>query len=413
MSQLIRLLLLLVCVLALCLLPVLSVAEPVGKASDEYDPLFTLAEPYGFKLGGCFSYGDLNRPAYLAFLSRHFNSLTCTNETKAYSLLDQAASKKSEDGMPRMNYLQADRMLTYARAHNIGVRGHVLVWDAYMTPWFFHQGYDVKNPVADQKTMRARLASYIEQVMTHFEENFPGVIYCWDVVNEAIGDSAADSKAGDPRRLRTSRGGAPNVFLDYVGDDYVEYSFLCARNTAEKLGADITLFYNDYNMFQPEKRAAALKLAESVNNYATDAEGNPRKLIDGIGMQGYLGGYGVQSGCLDPKLIRSVADSIALYQSHGLEVQLTEMAVRNYELEKAPEHAAFYADLFREAFMKANTAENRPLTAVCIWGVTDCPQLPHDNYSWKLNSPYGGLITEKYEIKTAFDAVYHALKGEE
>ncbi len=411
MSALFRLLLLLSAIV-LCLLPVLSLSEAAGKSSEEYEPLFTLAEAYGFKLGGCFSYDDLNRPAYLAFVSRHFNSLTCTNETKAYSLLDQAASKKSEDGMPRMNYMRADRMLTYARAHNIGVRGHVLVWDAYMTPWFFHEGYDVKNPVADQETMRARLASYIDQVVTHFEENFPGVIYCWDVVNEAIGDSASEYGADDPRHLRTARNGGPNPFLDYVGDDYVEFAFLCARDTVEKLGADITLFYNDYNMFQPEKRAAALKLAESVNSYAQNADGSPRKLIDGIGMQGYLGGYGSQPGCLDPNLIRSVSDSIALYQSHSLEVQLTEMAVRNYDLDKAPEHAAFYAKLFREAFMKANRDGSRPLTAVCIWGIADCPQLPHDNYTWKLNSPYGGLITEKFEVKTAFDAVYRTLKGE-
>ena len=135
MSILIRILVL-ICVVVLCLFPVFSTAESSGKASEEYDPLFSLAEPFGFKLGGCFSFDDLNRPAYLAFVSRHFNSLTCTNETKAYSLLDQAASQKSEDGMPRMNYMRADRMLTYARAHNIGVRGHVLVWDAYMTPWF-------------------------------------------------------------------------------------------------------------------------------------------------------------------------------------------------------------------------------------------------------------------------------------
>ena len=65
-----------------------------------------------------------------------------------------------------------------------------------------------------------------------------------------------------------------------------------------------------------------------------------------------------------------------------------------------------------EDIMAANTGDSQPLTAVCIWGIADCPQLPTSNYTWKLNSPYGGLITEKNEIKTSFDAVYHALKGE-
>ena len=394
---------------SLCLSPVSAPAEEAGTDLSDYDPLFTLAEPYGFKLGGCFGIWDMNNADYMNFLAAHFNSLTCTNETKAYSLLNQPKSKASEDGMPRMDYSTADRMIAFCQEQGIGVRGHVLVWDAYMTPWFFHEGYDEKKPFADQETMRQRVASYIDQVVTHFEEKFPGVIYCWDVVNEAIGDSAAEWKAGDARHLRTLRGGASNPFLEYVGDDYVEYAFLCARNTVEKLGVDIRLFYNDYNMFMSEKRTAGLALADSINHYAKDESGNYRKLIDGIGMQGYLGGYGTQSGCLSPSLISDVRTSIRTYAANGLEVQLTEMAVRNYEKEKAPEHAAFYARLFEEAFMTANEGDSHPLTAVCIWGIADCPQLPKDNYTWKLNSPYGGLITEKCKIKTSFDAVYHAL----
>jgi len=396
--------------LALLLLPAGAMGEAAGTESGDYEPLYTLVEPAGFKLGACYSPGDLSQPAYMDFVGRHFNSLTCTNETKAYSLLNQAQSKASEDGMPRMDYTMADIMVGWAQEHGIGVRGHVLVWDAYMTTWFFHEGYDDAKPFADQETMRLRLASYIEQVMTHFEEKFPGVIYCWDVVNEAIGDNAGEYAAGDPRHLRTSRSGQGNLFLEHVGDDYVPYAFLCARNTAEKLGADIHLFYNDYNMFMREKRTAALALIESVNTYAKDETGAYRKLADGIGMQGYLGGYGTQSGCLADSILKDLAESIRIYAEKGLEVQITEMAVRNYEKEKAPEHAAFYARLFTEVFLPANAGEKKPLTAVCIWGVADCPQLPSSHYSWKLNSPYGGLITEKNEIKTSFDAVYHALK---
>ncbi len=408
--DLLRMLLLAVLLLTLVLLPVLSSAESAGTVSSDYDPLWTLVEPAGFKLGACFSPGNLPDQAYMDFVGRHFNSLTCTNETKAYSLLNQAQSKASEDGMPRMDFTLADQMLAWAQDHGIAVRGHVLVWDAYMTTWFFHEGYDDAKPFADQETMRLRLASYIDQVMTHFEEKFPGLIYCWDVVNEAIGDSASEYAAGDPRHLRTLRSGQPNLFLEHVGDDYVPFAFLCARNTAEKLGADIRLFYNDYNMFQAGKRTAALALIDSINTYARNDAGEFRKLIDGVGLQGYLGGYGTQSGCLTDSILRDLAASIQIYADRGLEVQITEMAVRNYDKEKAPEHAAFYARLFTEVFLPANAGEKKPLTAVCIWGVSDCPQLPQSHYTWKLNSPYGGLITEKNEIKTSFDAVYHALK---
>lgn len=387
-------------------------AELSGKENTDYESLCGLAAQYGFKLGGCFSFNQRADKAYMDVMARHFNSITCTNETKAYSLLDQRMSKAAEDGMPRMNFKNADRMIEWAQANGVSVRGHVLVWDAYMTTWFFHEGYDNNKPFADTETMRARLKSYIEQVITHFETNYPGVIYCWDVVNEAIGDNIGEYRADDERHIRTVRSGATNLFLDHVGDDYVEYSFLCAKDTVKALGADIKLFYNDYNMFSDGKLIPALKLVKSINSYAQNEEGKNRKLIDGIGMQGYIGGYGTQSGCLNDKDIDLVERAIRLYAKAGMQVHITEMAVRNYEEDRAAEHAAYYAKLFR-MFMSINTEESAPLTAVCIWGINDIPVRNAGNeYSWKLNSPFGGLLTERNQIKTSFDSIYHALKGE-
>ena len=398
-------------VLALGAAPCLTLGEEAGKASGDYEPLWPYAEACGFRLGGAFGAQDMNNRAFMDFLARHFNSLTCTNETKAYSLLNQQMSKLAKDGMPRMNYAVADRMVAWCQERNIHVRGHVLVWDAYMTDWFFRKGYDSAMPYADRETVRARIAFYISDVMTHFEEKFPGVIDCWDVVNEAIADGPEEWVEGDPRHLRASRSGSTNLFRDLAGDDYVEYAFLCARDTAERLGADIRLFYNDYNMFMPGKRDAALALIDSVQGYARDADGRPRSLIDGIGMQGYLGGYGVQEGCLDPALLTSLAESIRLYSEKGVEVQITEMAVRNFDQSRAAEHAAFYASLFTDVFMKANEGEGNPLTAVCIWGIHDAPAFDSNSYVYKLNSPYGGLLTLRDQVKTSFDAMYRALSG--
>ena len=77
------------------------------------------------------------------------------------------------------------------------------------------------------------------------------------------------------------------------------------------------------------------------------------------------------------------------------------------------QHAAFYSRLFSDVFMKANTEESAPLTAVCIWGLVDAPAGMKGNYVYNLNSPYGCLLTtNNYKIKTCFDAVYHTLKGE-
>ena len=381
------------------------------RGAEEYSPaLRELAEKAGFKIGICLSPNQLRDKAYLDLLATQFNTTTCTNETKAYSLLDQAASKKSEDGMPRMNYRQADQMIAWAQENGIGVRGHVLTWDAYMTDWFFHEDYDSSKPVASREVLLARLESYITQVVTHFETEFPGVIYCWDVVNEAMGDNPSEYAAGDPKHIRTVRSGQPNLFYEYIGADYVEYSFLYARNAAEALNADIHLFYNDYNMLYPDKRNTAKALVESINSFAVDEEGNYRKLIDGIGMQGYMGGYGEQNGCLSDDLITNTKASIKAFADLGMEVHITEMALRNYEEEHIADHAVFYGKMFDMLGKINEELGQNVLTSVTIWGVRDETPNPWNTYSWKLNGTLGGILTEKGEIKTSFDAMYDALK---
>lgn len=393
--------------LALMLLPMGAVAETTA----DYSSLNEAAKPYGFFMGGCMSYGHLRDKAYQALLTDHFGSITATNEMKAYSLLNHLPSRLSKDGMPVMDYSAADRMVAWAQENGLKVRGHVLVWDAYMTDWFFREDYHPQKGYADKETMRRRVAYYIRDVITHFETKFPGVVNCWDVVNEAVADNSAEWVEGDPRHLRKLRSGSSNLFLDHVGDDYVEYAFLCARDTVEELGADIRLFYNDYNAFYPEKSQAIENLVKSINSYATDASGAHRTLIDGVGMQGYVGGYGSQSGCMNPGDITRIKESILAYGALGCEVQLTEMALRNYEADKLDKHADFYASLFR-MLKTVNTAESAPFTGVTIWGLTDCNSLPRDNYSWKLNSPYGGLVDEAYAPKPAFAAVHGELTAQ-
>jgi len=373
-----------------------------AAAGAEEAALKDLAAEKGFRIGICLSPENLQDEKYLAFLSTEFNTTTCTNETKAYSLLNQWMSQNSEDGMPRMNYTTADKMIAWAQENGLHVRGHVLTWDAYMVEWFFHEGYDVNQPIASREVILQRMESYITQVMTHFEENFPGVIDCWDVVNEAIGDSASEWDASDERHLRTMRSGSANMFYEYVGSDYVEYSFLYARNCAESLGAEIRLFYNDYNMVYPERRKAALALVESINHFDKDEKGEWRKLIDGVGLQGYLGGYGNQSGCLEKSLITTSHDAILEYAENGLEVHFTEMALRNYDETKIQEHAQFYHDFFEMLAGVNSEMERSMLTSVTIWGVKDVTPNSWNTYVWKLNGTYSGILTEDGEIKDAF-----------
>jgi len=394
--------------LLLCAAPFVQAEE--NRAVLDYQPLKELTAQYGFTMGAPMSANQLNDVKYCEMLIHHFDTITATNEMKAYSLLNQWTSQRSEDGMPRMNFAMADKMVKFASDNGLKVRGHVLVWDAYMTKWFFHEGYDTRKPVADAETLKARMKSYIEQVVTHFEEKFPGVVYCWDVVNEAVGDNAGEYKAGDSRHVRTKRNGDINPFYEYIGPDYVELAFLYAKDAVEALGADITLFYNDYNALYDGKREAIKELVKSINTYAKDESGEYRQLVDGVGMQGYIGGYGKQTGCFSANDVNLVKKSIKEYAGLGMQVQLTEMSLRNYDETKQAAHAAFYGKMF-DVFCTANEGENNPLTSVAIWGLVDCNNLPKDHYSWKLNSPYCGLFDLQLNVKESFKTIYTQMGG--
>lgn len=372
--------------------------------AQETTNISQLAAKYGFKFGGVTSATQISIKAYQALLKNDFNSVTASNEFKAYSLLNQQRSIASADGMPVMMYNSADRIAKFASENGLQIRGHVLVWDAYMCDWFFREGYTSNGKYVDKETMEKRLAYYIDEVITHFETNFPGVVYCWDVVNEAVADGGGDAIPGDKRMVRKSRSGSTNLFYEHMGPDYVEFAFKCAKETVNRVNPEIKLFYNDYNTYMAGKRQAICNLIKSINK--------DEKLCDGVGMQCYIGGYGTQNGCMNFNDITTIKASIREYASLGIEVHITEMAVRNYlgDEKTMKVHTKFYESLFTE-LKTINTPENSPLTCVAIWGLCDNPNLSKDNYSYKMNGPYCGIYTQKFAKKSEYDAIVKALSN--
>ena len=374
-----------------------TVEEQVQDDFVKEARLCDLAQKYGFKVGACISYNLVNRSGYINMLAGDFNTTTGTNEFKAYSLLDQR--KSIAEGVPVMNYYQADAIAKLAQEKGIGIRGHVLVWDAYMTEWFFREDFKSDGKIVNKDEMQRRLKLYIEDVVTHFETKFPGVVYCWDVVNEAVADEVNERVADSDYHLRKSRGGSPNLFYGTMGEDYVKYAFQCARETVNKVNPDIKLFYNDYNTFYQDKRDAIIRMIQYINK--------EEKLCDGIGMQGYIGGYGQQNGCMNPNDLNLIKTAIKMYSDLGLEVQLTEVAVRNYDKSQIEKHAQFYGQLFQTIIAARNEGAN--FTGITIWGITDNPNMPKNDYNYKMNSPYCGLFNENYQIKNAYKEVYKVL----
>ena len=392
---------------------------------SKYTPLRDLTAAKGYKFGTCVTVDQIkNDKEFCDLVKTHCDSITATNEFKAYSLLNQSACQASEDGMPTgMNWANADAIAQWAKDNGLKIRGHALVWDQSMCQWFFNEGYannetdaegNVTNRV-DAETMKARLKSYIEQVITHFETEYPGVIYCWDVVNEGI-DAEWDGSttSTDPLKIRQTRDNEKNPFYEVLGGEYIHLSFLYAKDTLEKLGnTSIDLVYNDYNVIYGGKRTAIINLCKDINKYAKDDAGNNRKLVDTIGMQGYLG-YGNQGNCLKDDLVTSVKDAINEMSKAGFKVQLTEMAMRSFvnDAENTAAHAEFSKKIF-SALADINTSTNNAFTSMSLWAFIDDPLLNYttDEYEYDIYTPYSGLFDETLAPKASFEEVYKALGG--
>lgn len=392
-----------------------------SDALNNYSSLCSLAQAHGFKMGTVFNTRTATDKKYGELMKYHFNSITAANEMKAYSMLDEVNSKKNysdETSMPVLNFTNADVVMDYAKNSGLKVRGHVLVWDADMCDWFFREGYDTQKPYASAEVVTSRLKNYIEQVLVHFEEKYPGIVYCWDVVNEAVSDAGEEHNADDERMVRTTRDGKVNRFYEILGDHYVESSFRYTYEIIQKYKdtyptmADIKLYYNDFSTFYPTKRDAICKLIQSINSTLPDGSDGYVKLCDGMGMQSYIGGFGHQDGCMNDNDIALVKEAINKFADCGVEVQVTELAVRNYENDEntIKTHGEFYKKLFR-AYMDINSERaDHPLKAVSIWGIVDRPDMVESDYSYRMNGPFCGLFDEKLGVKPAFIQVHDLMK---
>jgi len=73
----------------------------------------------------------------------------------------------------------ADKIVSFAQANGMKVRGHTLCWHSQTGAWMFKDslGKQITKEVAF-----ARLKDHITTVVSHFK----GKVYAWDVLNEAV-----------------------------------------------------------------------------------------------------------------------------------------------------------------------------------------------------------------------------------
>lgn len=291
-------------------------------------------------------------PEYMALVKKHFNSVTMSNLMKSCYILRQDESKRSADKSPALDYTSIDDTLQWCMDNGVKMRGHTLVWHTQVPAWFFREGYEDDGDLVDKETMLFRMESYIRQLMEHVQDNYPGVVYCWDVVNEAV-----DPYEGDPDSFfscRMKNGEEANLWYDTIGPEYVEYAFRFARKYAAE---GVKLFYNDFNTYETAKREYIYLLCKDLKE---------KGLIDGIGMQGYWG--------VDYPDITAITATITYFSRLNLEIQITELSVGvDEETEEAFEaQAKRYMNIF--LYIKGlDTAGggSANITSVTFFGLKD------------------------------------------
>jgi endo-1,4-beta-xylanase len=233
-----------------------------------------------------------------------------------------------------------NRLAVFAHDHGLAFRGHILVWHLFNPDWL-PRALKTDNP-----------GNVIEVHVHRVVEQYRGVAWAWDVVNEAV--EPKDGRADGLRRT---------LWLDALGPGYIDHAFHVARaaDPAAKL------IYNDYGLdhadFESQrKRRAVLDLLRDLKT-----RGVP---VDALGMQAHLWAGRPFDGAGLRRFIRDVAEL-------GLEVHITELDVTDKLLPDDGSRDVLVARLVAD-YLGAALAEPS-VKCLITWGLSD-------RYSW-LNTP--------------------------
>jgi len=176
------------------------------------------------------------------------------------------------------NFDLADKLVAYGKKYGIKINAHNLIWHSQLPPFV--------RRIKDADSVKLFFENHITTVATRYN----GKVYSWDVVNEALNEDGT---------LRNS------IFLQKLGPDYIVEAF----RLAAKAAPDTKLYYNDYNIEQPKKRAGAIEIIKKIQAAGVR--------IDGVGIQGH---WHMNDVPLD-----KIEESIKEFAALGIEVMFTEL----------------------------------------------------------------------------------------
>lgn len=323
-----------------------------------------------FRIGTATTSNLLDNEPYINIIKAQYNSMTLGNSFKPDSILDHNKTVRDVEKYmysPAVKFDAVKKELDYARDNGLTVRGHTLLWHNQTPEWLFYKNYNIGGELADRETMLLRMENYIKNVMEWTEENYPGLVRAWDVVNEAADDGGGMRKS---------------LWYQTVGEDYIEQAFKFARKYAPE---DTKLFYNDYNSYQTRKQNDIITFLRPIVE-----AGN----IDGMGMQSHIN--------VDVSISQYMTALQKYYDELGLEINVTELDVcRGKGDDWQQEQGEYYKEFMSEILKLRKNGV--PITSVTLWGISDTD-------SW-LSSTYPLIFNDDLSRKPAFDGMIEAVKN--
>jgi endo-1,4-beta-xylanase len=285
------------------------------------------------RIGTALMSARLSNAKVSALVVREFDSLTPENEMKWEAIEPQPG---------RFNFDAGDKLVAFAGANGIRMRGHTLVWHSQLAFW-------VKGLKGD--ALRAAMTRHIQSVVGHWK----GKIAQWDVVNEAI----ADGPNGELR---------PDSPFAVLGPTFIDEAF----RLAHAADPDAQLFYNDYEIEDDDAKSnAAYALCKRLKE-----AGVP---IHGVGFQMHV----------DPRkwpTAEQIRANVARYAAAGLIVEFTEVDVAVGEMSGTIEEKLQRQATVAHDIVAACVAVDK-CRGITFWGLTDAD-------SW-LNDPQWGKLRGK------------------
>jgi endo-1,4-beta-xylanase len=296
-----------------------------------------------FLIGAALEPDQLNSIRHTELLTRHFNSLTAENVMKPGPIHPSEGT---------YNWENADRLANFARANDMVIHGHTLVWHQQAANWMFQddEGNSLDATLENKELVLDRLRTHVYSVT----ERYGDVVNVWDVVNEVIDPAQTDCMYR-------------SEWYRLTGTDYISVAF----NAAHEKVPTATLILNDYGTTSTTKRECIYTVVQDLLDQDVP--------ISGIGMQMHVNVENPSPAAIEATIER--------FAELSVEVHITELDMSIYTSSSdayataadVPEELLItqghrYKEIF-DIFVAHDDVES-----VTFWGMAD-------DHTWLTNRP--------------------------